>query len=106
MAMYWVGYMSQGRFNTISHTMSTLTGARSFAYEHIGWTYSELDIAGIDYGDKSYGDKIVGQVCMYRIKSGPRKGDVIRLWWDKQKNTYQIVYANGRLGDYVKNVVR
>lgn len=105
MAMYWVGYMSQGRFNAISHTMRTLTGARSFAYEHIGWTYSELDIAGNSYGDTNYGDNIVGKVCLYRIKSGPRKDKIIKLWWNEQKNTYQIVHANGRLGDYVKNVV-
>lgn len=103
MAMYRVGYMSRGNFNAISPLISTLKEARIFAYEHIGWTYSELDIVDDSYG---YNYKpFVGKVCLYRIKSGPRKDEIIKLWWNEQKNTYQIVHANGRLGDYVKNVV-
>ena len=103
MVTYRVGYMSQMNFNAISHSMNTLAGARSFAYEHLGWTYSSLTIVDDTYGKKY--KHIIGEVCMYRIKSGPKKGDIIKLWWDKGKNTYQRVYANGRLGDYIKNVV-
>ena len=103
MATYRVGYMSRGNFNAISHTMSTLAGARSFAYEHIGWSYSTLTIMDDSYGNMH--KRIIGNVCLYRVKNGPRKDEIIKLWWDKQKDTYQVVYANGRLGDYVTNVI-
>lgn len=102
MATYRVGYMSRGNFNAISRSMNTLAEARSFAYEHIGWSYSALTIADDSYGNKH--KRIIGNVRLHRIKSGPRKDEIIRLWWDGQKDTYQVVYANGRLGDYVTNV--
>lgn len=101
MTTYRVGYMVRGNFNVISHSMNTLAEARSFAYEHLGWRYSSLTIVNDSYGNKH---KRIGNVLMYRIERGLRKDEIIKLWFDKQKNTYQVVYANGRLGDYVTNM--
>ena len=98
MVSYSVGYTSNGKFNAVIHKVfHSLQDARKNAYEWLGWSYESLEIVDSQYQD------FVGRVFLYRIPSGKKKDDIIRVWTSEFKE-YRRLYSDGRLGDKIKSI--